>query len=292
MLPQLVVNGIVVGSIYALVAAGLGLVYFVTKFFHFAHAIVFAAGAYCAYVFCSCLGLPILPSVVLAVIASAGGGGMIELAIYRPLRRKGASSLMLLLASLGLYVVLQNILSLAFGDNARTIRPSGFAESVCVLGARMTPIQCVIVILVFVVIATLATLLKTTRIGRAVRAVQSDSELARVSGVDSEALVLLVFVVASALGGLAGILASLDVDMTPGMGMSVVMMAIVSVVIAGKGSLLGIWLGSLLVGLAQHLAVWKIDAKWQDCLAFVILLSFLLFRPQGFFGKAVKKATV
>ena len=124
------------------------------------------------------------------------------------------------------------------------------------------------------------------------RAVANDSELARVAGIESDKIILLTFALGSALAGIAGILVALDVDMTPTMGMNALMMGVVAVIIGGVGSIPGIALGALLLGMAQHLGVWFISSQWQDAIAFVILLLFLLFRPQGFLGKKVKTATL
>ena len=100
------------------------------------------------------------------------------------------------------------------------------------------------------------------------------------------------FAIGSALAGIAGILVALDVDMTPTMGMNALMMGVVVVIIGGVGSIPGIALGALLLGFAQHFGVWKISSQWQDTIAFVILILFLLFRPQGFLGKKVKKVSI
>ena len=124
------------------------------------------------------------------------------------------------------------------------------------------------------------------------RAVANDPELASVSGIDSGKVILLTFALGSALAGVAGILVAFDVDMIPTMGMNALMMGVVAVIIGGVGSIPGIALGSLLLGMAQHLGVWFISSQWQDAIAFAILLIFLLFRPQGFLGKKIKKANI
>jgi branched-chain amino acid transport system permease protein len=124
------------------------------------------------------------------------------------------------------------------------------------------------------------------------RAVANDSELASLSGIDSDRVILWAFAIGSALAGVAGILIALDVDMTPTMGMDALMIGVVAVIIGGANSIPGIALGALLLGLAQQFGVWYISSQWQDAIAFVILLVFLLFRPQGFMGRKVKKASV
>ena len=211
---------------------------------------------------------------------------------YLPLRRKGASPLVLLLASLGIYVVLQNIISMTFGDDIKSIRSGPVKEGLNVFGARITPIQVFTIVVSVVLVIAVAVLLKKMKMGKAMRAVASDPKLANVCGLDSDRVILLAFAIGSVLAGVAGILVALDVDMTPTMGMNALMMGIVAVIIGGVDSIIGIILGALLLGLAQNLGVWYISSQWQDAIAFAILLIFLLFRPQGFMGKRVVKATV
>jgi len=124
------------------------------------------------------------------------------------------------------------------------------------------------------------------------RAVANNPELARISGIESDRVILSTFALGSALAGIAGILVALDVDMTPTMGMNALMMGMVAVIIGGVGSIPGIALGSLLLGIAQHLGAWFISSQWQAAIAFVVLLIFLLFRPQGFLGKKIKKVSI
>ena len=128
--------------------------------------------------------------------------------------------------------------------------------------------------------------------GHGMRAVSNDVELAKISGIDSDRIILWSFILGSALAGVAGILVALDVDMTPTMGMNALMMGVVAMIIGGVGSILGVAFGAILLGLAQHLGVWKISSQWQDAIAFIILFLFLLIRPQGFMGRKVKKVTI
>ena len=134
--------------------------------------------------------------------------------------------------------------------------------------------------------------LKYTKIGQAMRAVANDPELASVTGIETDRVILSTFALGSALAGIAGILVALDVDMTPTMGMNALLMGVVAVIIGGIGSIPGVALGALLLGMAQQFGIWKISSQWQDAIAFVILLIFLLFRPQGFLGKKVRTATL
>jgi len=291
MLWQLAINGIVAGCAFALIAMGLALIYNVAKFFHFAHGVIFTIGAYLTFLIANWLELPLLASISIAITATALIGCSLELGVFSPLRRKGNSPLVLLLASLGIYIILQNLISAVFGDDIKIIRTGAVNEGIAFLGARVTSIQVCIILTSLVVLAAVLVILKGTRMGRAMRAVSNDPELARVCGIDSDRVVLWAFAIGSMLAGIAGILVALDVDMTPTMGMNALMMGVVAVIIGGNGSIPGVALGALLLGMAQHLGVWRISSQWQDAIAFVILLAFLLFKPEGFMGKKIRKAT-
>lgn len=292
MFNQLLINAIIAGSTYTLIALSFSLIYSTTKFFHFAHGAVYTFGPYFAYLFTVILGIPLFISIPLAVASSSIVGVLTELLIYKPLRRKGTTPLILLLASLGIYIVLQNIISMSFGDDTKTLRNGIVREGLEFLGARITPIQIAIIIVsMFLLIACWA-LMKYTKIGTAMRAVASDSDLALVSGIDSDRVILFTFALGSALAGVAAILISFDIDMTPTMGMNALMMGVVAVIIGGVGSIPGAALGGFLLAFAQNFGVWKISSQWQDAIAFIILLLFLLYRPYGFFGKKIRKVEV
>jgi len=289
---QILTNVLICTSEYILLGASFALVYSVVRFFHFAHGVVYVWGAYLAYLMARVVGLPLGLAIPVAVVGAALVGMGIELAIYRPLRKKKASSLILLVASLGVYIVLQNVISLLFGDDTKSIRTWPVREGLNVFGARITPVQIIIIASAVVLFIAVTLFLKLTKMGKAMRAVANDPELALISGINVNRVILFTFALGSALAGVAGILVSCDVDMTPTMGMRALMMGVVVVIIGGRNSIPGVALGALLLGMAQHLGVWHISSKWQDSIAFVILLIFLLIRPQGFFGRKMKTATV
>jgi branched-chain amino acid transport system permease protein len=292
MINQFILNGIIAGSVYTLVAVGFAVIYRTVRFFHFAHGVVFTAGAYFTYLFKAWLGWPVIIAVPMAIGLCAGLGVLIEVSVYRPLRHKDASALILLLASLGVYIVLQNIISMFFGDDTKTIRSGIVKEGINLLGARITPVQITIIIVSLLLVISCFLFLKYTKTGRSMRAVANNLELAQMTGINSDRMIIWAVALGSVLAGIAGILVALDVDMTPTMGMNALLMGVAAVIIGGVDSLPGVALGALLLGMAQNLGVWKISSQWQDAIAFFILLMFLLFRPQGFLGKRVKKVSV
>ncbi len=292
MLSQLAANALIAASIYALVGSGFSLIYSPTRCFHFAHGIVFTASAYFMFVLAIWAGLPIVLAALLAVMLGGALGVLMELCIYRPLRIKSAPPVVLLLASLGIYVVLQNVISMVFGDGSRIVRSWSIEKGIGLLGARVTPVQVLTILLGATLLSGLAILMRTTKWGKTTRAVVSDEELARVSGIGSGTVIAGAFALGSALASIAGVLMALDVDMTPTMGLNALMMGIVAAIVGGIRSIPGVALGAVLLAIAEQVTTWAIGSQWQETFAFVILIAFMLFRPQGFFGAKLRTTTV
>ncbi|MBA7615693.1 High-affinity branched-chain amino acid transport system permease protein LivH [subsurface metagenome] len=292
MLQQFIVNNLIAGCIYALIALGFAVIYRTVRFFHFAHGIVFTVGAYFAFLFKMWLGCPLWIAILGGILLAGVLGCLMEVVVYRPLRKRDSSELVLLLASLGIYILLQNVISMIFGDDTKSIRISDVQEGINILGARITPIQIVTICVSIVLVIALSAFLKKSKIGKTMRAVANDPMLADISGINSNRIILCTFAIGSGLAAIAGILVALDVDMTPTMGMNALMMGVVVVIIGGVNSIPGIALGALLLAMSQHFGAWFIGSQWQDAIAFIILVLFLLFKPEGFFGKKVKSATV
>jgi branched-chain amino acid transport system permease protein len=283
MIGQIVANGIVTGCTYGLVALGFGLIYRVCGFFHLAHGAVYTVAAYSAYFLTTVLGWSAWIGLPAAVIAAAALGVLIEVAIYKPMRRLGATPLTLLIASLGVMVAIQNTVSLIAGDDTKRLRSADVREGVAILGARVTPIQFAIVGATIVVTALVVAWMRLSRSGRIMRAVASDSDLARVVGISAPTVRILGFALGSALAAIAALLLAYDTDLTPLIGFKAVLMAVVAVIVGGIGSVRGSLWGGLLVGLVQHFGVWRLPTQWQDAIVFGVLILFLLLRPQGIF---------
>lgn len=268
------------------------MIYQTTRFFNFAHGAIYTFGAYFAYLFYIQLGLERTIAFPLACIATMVLGVGLEVMVYKPMRTRKATDLTLLLASLGLYIVLQNIISMVWGDDTKTMRRGEVVEGHEFVGARITDIQIAIIVTSFVLMTLMALILTRTKFGKALRALSNDPELARLSGINSDRYILYAFAIGSFLAAVAAIMISFDTDMTPTMGFNALVMGVIAVIVGGIGSLPGAALGGLLIGLAQNLGVWQLPSKWQDTIAFVILILFLLFRPYGILGKKPQKALI
>jgi branched-chain amino acid transport system permease protein len=281
---QVIANAVISGAHTFLIAVGFGIIFRTTGIFHFAHAAVYTAAAYSAYVAALYSDNTALAALVGTVTAIALGA-LIERTIYRPLRNAGASPMAFLVVSLGVLVVLQNVISLLFGDALRSIGSvGGAAESYVILGARVTMSQVILVAASGLAALLLAVFLKISRVGITLRAVANDPDLARTLGVRVERAILVSFAIGSAFAGLAGVAWAHITALNPLMGFTALLMGVVAAIVGGIGSIRGAFAGAILVSGAQHVAMWQLPSEWQDAVVFVVLILFLLFRPYGFFG--------
>ncbi|NES24880.1 MAG: branched-chain amino acid ABC transporter permease [Symploca sp. SIO3E6] len=286
---QVLVNGLLAAAITCMSGLGFALIYRTAGFFHFSYGATITAGAYFAFLFHQWLNFPLPISLLGAIAATAALGILLDGIIYRPLRVKQSTSLIATLASLGIYTVVHNLISLIFGDEIKSILQVTPASSLKLFGAAITPIQTGILASSILLTGTIIWWMKTSDLGKAMRALASDAMLARVCGIDSDRLIKWAFAIGSCLAGITGILIALDLDMTPTMGMSPMLMGMVAFMIGGLDRLVGVVLGALVLSFLQQLAVWLLGAQWQNAIAFIVLLGFLLFRPQGFLGRATQR---
>lgn len=292
MLNQLLLNGIIAGSIYALIAIGFTVIYRTVKFFHFAHGIVYTAGAYFAYTLIISLHLNFALSFFLAIVLAAILGVAIDRLVYYPLRQQKASNLIFLLASFGVVIFIQNLIQLIYGAQILTIRTGPIKEGHHFLGAVITDIQILILAVSIILMIFFWLFIQKTKLGKAMRAVSDDPIAANVVGINPERIILTSFAIGSALAGAAGILISFETNIEPTMGFNALLKGIIASIIGGIGSIPGAVLGGFFLGLAENLGIWKISAGWKDCIAFLILIIFLLIRPRGFLGNKTEKKTI
>lgn len=286
---QIFVNGLLAAGTACVAGLGFALIYRTANFFHFSHGAVITSGAYFAFCFRESFDFGLAVAIPLAIAGSTVLGVLLEVSVYRRLRHQQATPLVAMLASLGIYIVVQNLVSLLFGDETKTLRKGPIAIGMNFFGASLTGVQVGILVISVVLPAVVLWWIRISNLGKAMRAVANDPLLAQVCGVDSDRIILWAFGIGSALAGVAGLLIALDVDMTPTMGMNAMMLGMVACIIGGMGRLAGVLLGALVLGLAQQFAVWFMGAEWQGTITFVVLFVFLLCRPQGFLGARMER---
>jgi branched-chain amino acid transport system permease protein len=292
MIQQLLINGIIAGTIYALIALGFTIIYRTIKFFHFAHGVIYTAGAYLAFTFFILLGISPIISFFLSIVLASLLGIAIDRFVYHPLRKNNAPNLVYLIASFGVFIFLQNLLQLIFGAQILTLRTGPIKEGHHILGAVITDIQILIIIVSLILVLLTWLFIQKSKLGKAIRAVSDDPVGARVVGINSEKIIITAFAIGSALAGVAGILISLETNIEPTIGFNAILKGIIASIIGGIGSIPGALFGGIFLGFAENLGIWKIQAAWKDTIAFVILIIFLLLRPSGIMGIKTEKEKI
>ncbi len=288
---QLLVNSVIIGSIYALVACGFSLIYSTNRFMHLAHGTSVIVSAYIIYWLFALLGIPFFLAVVLTLILSALLGVGMYRFVYLPLQRKKSSNIILLLASVGLLILFENLMLLLFGADVKTIGYIKVTKGMEFLGAIITPLQIVIVVISAILLLFLYLFMKKTRLGKEMRAVSDNKELAGVMGINHVKIAYYSFIIGSILAGIAGILIGLEQNLEPTMGTNLMIKGFTGSIVGGITSVPASILGSYLLGIAENFGIWYLPSGYKDAIAFVLLFVFLLFRPTGLFGisKGVKK---
>jgi branched-chain amino acid transport system permease protein len=212
--------------------------------------------------------------------------------VYSPLRKEKAPNLVFLLASFGVFIFLQNFIQLIYGAQILTLRTGPVKEGRQIFGAVITDIQILILVVSCLLLAFLWFFIQRTKLGKAMRAVSDDPIAASVVGIYPEKTIFASFAIGSALAGAAGILISLETNIEPTMGLNAILKGIIASIIGGIGSIPGAMFGGFFLGIAENLGIWKIQAGWKDCIAFAILIVFLLLRPGGILGIRTEKETL
>lgn len=286
---QLIINGLIVGSGLALVAYGFGMMFWITRTFHFAHGAVYAFSGYFAYVTYKLLNFPLPLAILLTIAGSAILGVLIEITFYRPLRRVQAATLTFLITSVGLLIAGENLLSLIFGVEHYNLTTGIVRPGWNFAGAYITPVQAAMVITALALFTLLQAFFHKTGQGRLMRAVADNPDMARIVGINIDRTYVITAAIGSALAAPAGLLISLDRGVTPDMGLPMILLASIAVIVGGVSSMAGSALGAYLIGLAMSLGILRLPSEWQDGIAFGILLIFIIFRPRGFFGQKLTR---
>lgn len=267
-------------------------IYSVSKFLSLSHAAIIISGAYFVFLYSNSLLFFLQFSILLGIISAIIIGITIEILVFRPMRKKKLSELAFIIASIGLYVVLQNSISLFFGDDTKIINMVEIAIGNQVLGAYITNIQIITIFISIALYTFVSIYLHYTIIGKSIRAVASNPELCDNYGISSNKMILIATGISSALAASAGILSAMDTNMTPTFGFNLLLYGVVAMIIGGVGSTRGLIAGALLVATVQQLAAYYIDTKWMDAITYIILIIFLIWKPLGFSGKLLKKVEV
>jgi neutral amino acid transport system permease protein len=284
-LGQTTVNGLVSGTYFALGAAGLTLVYGVLRLINFAHGDMLTFGAYVAIAIQG-LDLPFGLGVAAAIAATAALGLLLERLMWRPMRRRRAGLFQLFLMSLGLAFLLRYTIQFFAGTGGRTIAVN-VIDSYAFAGLRIGVTQLWVLVSGLAVLMALGLLLRATSYGRQIRALADDHELAETTGIDTARVVLVTWVVAGGLAGLAGVLygASLGV-ITPELGGGITLSLFAAVIVGGIGNPYGALAGGLFIGVVQEWSTLVINSGLKVAVGFAGMIIVMILRPQGLLGTA------
>jgi branched-chain amino acid transport system permease protein len=288
---QQIVNGVFLGSIYALFALGYTLVFGVLDILNLAHQAVFMLGAFIALALVSGLHLHLVAALPLAVAAAGAIGLVLERLAFRPLRGRADSNMSGLISSLAMATIFESIALGVWGPDVSRF-PAGTVPDrrYELAGAVVSELQLVIVAISVVLLVALTVLLRRTRLGRRIRAVAESPAAARILGVDVDRIVAASFFVSSALGGAAGVLFALAFNnISPDVGRSVELKGLAVIILGGMGSMPGAVLAAYVLGIVEVFTVAQLGSSYRDAVAFSVLFLVLLLRPRGLLGHAATR---
>ena len=285
---QQIINGLFLGSIYALFALGYTLVFGVLDILNLAHAAIFMLATFAALALVTTFHFPILLALPAAVLFAGMVGIALERVAFRPLRSRADSNISGLISSLAVATILEAAALEIWGPNISRFPIGTFSDArVAITGGSVSRLQLMIIAVAVALFLALTWLLTRTRIGREVRAVAESPRAARVLGVDVDRVIASTFFLSSALGGAAGVLFGLAFNsISPDMGRSVELKGLAVIILGGMGSMPGAVLAGFLLGLTEVFVVAHLGASWRDAVSFAGLFLILVLRPQGFLGAA------
>jgi neutral amino acid transport system permease protein len=279
------VNGLSTGSISALGAVGLTLVYGILRLVNFAHGDFLAFGAYMAYVVNVSWGLPLVLGIAAGMVMTALLGVALEKGMWGPMRARRAGVLQLILMSIGLALVIRYGIQYFAGTELRTLDVNN-TDTIKFLGLSIGRTQAIVILIGFVTLLGTGAMLRYSLLGKRMRALSDNLDLAETAGIDTSRVILWTWVFAGAFAGLAGVLYGATTQLQPEMGFELLLPIFAAVVLGGIGDAFGALAGGILLGVVIEWSTLFVDAGWKSAVGFVVLILVLVIRPQGIFGKA------
>ncbi|SFL48195.1 branched-chain amino acid ABC transporter permease [Halanaerobium salsuginis] len=283
---QLFLNGVILGSIIALGAIGLSLIYGILKFGHFAHGDLMTLGAYFAFLFKVQLALPFWLAFILAAMLTALVAIILNFVLYRHLRKR--DSVIVMISSVGAALIIRNIILLFWGPQNKFYDKA--IQMPIILGdgfLRIKENQIVILILALILVIAVHLFLTRTKLGKAMRAMADNIDLAQITGINTERVIIWTWAMSGVLTAAAGILLAFDTHLTPVMGWNLLLPLFAAVILGGIGSPYGAMFGGLVIGISQEMSTLVISAAYKPAVAFTIMILMLIIKPSGLMGKKV-----
>ena len=285
---QQLVNGLSLGSIYALIALGYTMVYGIIKLINFAHGDIYMLGAYCAFIITTNCGLGFIPALLISMIFCGIVGVLIERIAYKPLRH--ATRITALITAIGVSYVLEYATQYIMGSEVRTYPKLLTSASFHLGPVTITMQQVYIFVITVILMIVLQFIVQKTKMGRAMRAVSVDEDAARLMGIDVDKTISFTFLLGSALAGVAGVLVGIYYNsINPLMGMTPGLKAFIAAVCGGIGSIPGAMIGGLFIGIAETMVTAYGSSLYKDAIVYIILILILILKPAGLLGKNVRE---
>lgn len=287
LLLQLLINGVQVGALYALIAVGFSLIFGSTKVFHFAHGATFTIGAYVFYYLISVADLHWLIAVLMATVCAVLFGVFMDRYIYAPIQRHEGSFFTVFVASLGAGIIVQNLIGMIFGRGFVSVTTPLSISIELFPGLYVSPLSGIAIICALVFFGALHFFLMRTHVGMGLRALSENPELVRAYGLSPRRLSTIAFALGSFLVIPAAVLSAASSGLNPAMAHHVMLISLAATIVGGVGSLRGAACAGLLLGMSENLALMYLGPQWSEAVTFIVLFLFILFRPSGFFGRAI-----
>ncbi|MBP3851525.1 MAG: branched-chain amino acid ABC transporter permease [Erysipelotrichaceae bacterium] len=281
---QQIVNGMSLGSIYALIALGYTMVYGIIKLINFAHGDIYMLGSFVAYIVTTKLGVGFFPAMIGSMVFCGIMGVLIERVAYKPLRH--ATRISALITAMGVSYILEYTTQLVMGSEKKTY-PVLLNNSTFQIGSvKVSTQQIYILVITIVMMIVLQYIIRHTKMGRAMRAVSVDENAAKLMGINVDTVISFTFLLGSALAGVAGILVGVYYNsINPLMGMTPGLKAFIAAVFGGIGSVPGAMIGGLFIGIAETMVIAYGSSLYKDAIVYVILILILIIKPEGLLGK-------
>jgi branched-chain amino acid transport system permease protein/neutral amino acid transport system permease protein len=280
-IPQLIIYGVVLGSILTLGAVGASLLFAILRYSNFAHGDIMTFGAYCAFGAMNLLHLPLWAAAVFGIVGGAVVAVAIDQLVYRRLR--GTQPVILLISTFGMALILRSLVILIWGPTDQSF-VKGIQMPIVLGDVRIRPDHIVIIAGSIALVAALHLFLVRTRMGKAMRAMSDDVDLARISGIDTERVVIWTWALGGSLAGAAGVFLALDNRLTPNLGWSSLLPIFAAAILGGFGKPYGAIVGGMVIGITSELSTAVMSPAYKPAVAFAVMIVMLIVRPEGLLG--------
>jgi branched-chain amino acid transport system permease protein len=282
-LAQLIINGIIAGAIYALMASSFSLIFNIVKFMDLSLGALFVTGAFSAYTFNVVLGFPFFLAMLFALIFTVVIGMLINQFVYKYLRNKNATNFVFLLTSFGVFLFITGAILLFYGAEVKSFN-NEISKGYEILGFIITRTQIELIAVSIILFIVLQIFMNYSKTGRAMRAMADDKSIASTLGINPEKMIVITSVIAALFAGIAGILVALEQNLEHTMGFNAILKGLTASIIGGVGNVPASILGGFLIGIVENIGIWYLPSGYKDAIAFALLIIFLLLRPHGLLG--------